>query len=114
MDLEQGDYFVVTRGFNYSRAGFTLGPFSVPPLDKPQYDRSLNETVFLAEEVAGPIVCARIIVVNENRASEYRRPGKACIINLTEVEVMTVSATFVDRLTHQQEAPAATERGPDA
>ena len=93
MRIETGDYFVVTRGFQYSPPLFWGAFGGVAVADtKPQYDRSREGMVYEAMEVCDTAIAAKCVF-----APGYKqdRVGKTEPINLREVEVMTVTPKYL-------------------
>lgn len=94
MEIETGDYFVVTRGFKYGCINFNL--FGTPRDEEPSYDRSYGGCVFLAREVCGPMVAAKCVYSEHDYKGEL--VGKTISLNTSEVEVMTVTAQYLEKM----------------
>lgn len=103
MNIEKGDLFAVTRGHELGSASvFSLaGMFSDrPPVpEKPRYDRSLEDLVFVAEEVCGQMVAARCIAAASLYAFKAESVGRVFSLNLASIEVMTLTPEYVAALT---------------
>ena len=85
MTIERGDFFVVTRGFEYA---------GLPPATetKPQYSREHEGRIYRADEVCGPMVAATVIATTKGYGPKV---GQTISLNTTEVEVMTVTTEYV-------------------
>jgi hypothetical protein len=105
MNVERGEYFVVTRGFELLGPsmvrsvlfGEELEPWKEQRDDKPQHDRSMEGVVFEAVEVCGAMIAARVVVQRSTYAGCYPL-GKCASINTTEVEVWPVTKAYVEAL----------------
>lgn len=99
MNIEQGDYFVVTRGFPLSMDSWSafsemLGGGGVSTKQEQQYDRSHEGEVFLAVEVCGPVIAARRVFTR----SRYHPLGEALSLNTSELEVWPVTKQYLASL----------------
>lgn len=99
MNIERGDLFVVTRGYQLGRMPSLATMMYGAPDDEPkepQYDRSHQGRVFRAVEVCGPVIAARIIY----DGSGYRDDtvGAMKSINTAEVEVWPVTEAYLQAL----------------
>ena len=102
MQLETGDLFVVTRGFKY---GVLPNPlysiFGLTPQkddDERGYDRSLScyGQVWRALEVCGDSVAAECVHVNTPFGDS--QVGNKLSINISEMEIMTVTEKYLAAL----------------
>lgn len=98
MTIEKGDYFTVTRGYEYNPAAFASIFSPVAVETKPQYDRSYDGVIFRAVEVCGPMVAAEVIVgrdfvIDGRNCGAYKH--KRISLNTTEVELMTVTPEYL-------------------
>ena len=98
MNIDVGDYFVITRGREMNTSG--LGSFASivfggsedwkqPKDSKPQYDRSYTDCIFQAVAVEGQMVAAKLV---------YRTHGYGADVmsmNTAEYELMTVGKDYV-------------------
>lgn len=97
MTIEKGDYFAVTRGLEMGKPGVFVAAFGFdsPKSDKPEYDRSHDGQIYLAEEVCGDMVAARCVGSRCFHSSKERNIGKVYSLNLSEVEVMTLTPEYL-------------------
>lgn len=103
MEIENGEYFVVSRGLELNSSNFSiLGFMSEPKEDtKPRYDRSYDGLLFQAKSTCHPHVACVCIASSCKRHEEYI--GRAMMFNQLEVELMTVDKAFVDTFKINQE-----------
>ena len=98
MDLEAGEYFAVTRGFEYndSFSVALLPMFGAAPKDnKPYYDRSHEGLIYQAEEVCFPMVAAKCIANKSPFNHKNESVGTVISLNLTEIEIMTLTTKYL-------------------
>lgn len=112
MNIDKGELFVVTRGFEFGRGSdMLLSIFSgydgwLKPPKKPeekQYDRSDEGLVFRALEVCGDMIAAEVVAVSHSARWKKDRLGKRYSINTREVEVWPVTYQYLAALTPSQE-----------
>lgn len=95
MELEKGDLFCVTRGFQFNTSSFAM--FGGTSTDsRPRYDRSHEGRVYCVLSVAGPHVAAEIVAATGMEIKDV--VGERCALNLDELEVMTVTEDFLSAL----------------
>jgi len=100
MDINNNEYFVVSRGLELlSMSGFSIFSMLHPQKDeKPRFDRSYYGLIFKAEESSYPMVaCICIGSVRGAISTNSDNVGKPFMFNQTEVELMTVSSSFVQK-----------------
>ena len=101
MEIEQGEYFVVSRGLEYHKERFSLFQIFQPDPtkdEKPQYDRSYAGLIFRAEESISPmVVCICVGAVEGGIICKHDNVGKSFMFNQYEVELMTLSKSFVEK-----------------
>lgn len=111
MNIEVGDLFCVVRGFQLHEIPSFFNFFAVPGDEwkardtpkEPRYDRSFEGLVFRALEVCHPMVCAEVAFVSDSWKSA--KAGHRLSINLTELQVMTVTQTYLEHLVRPGGAP---------
>lgn len=113
MNVESGEYFYVTRGIllnDIDTSAFWKGLFcndgdwwkmgntiqDTPIQKEPHYDRSWADCVFIAKDVNYPVVAAECVYVSQSYKQDY--VGKTFVLNLTEIEIMTLTKNFVKEL----------------
>jgi len=105
MNIEKGEYFVVTRGVElHKMPSLSLFPFDMGESwkqnrdvdEKPRYDRSYVEKVFQALEVCGDHVAARCVF--GDKGGEYGLLNKTISLNLTELEIWPVTKEYIEAL----------------
>jgi hypothetical protein len=100
MNIEPGDYFIVTRGVETNRhPSFTTGydgflKATEIVTDKPTYDRSHDGLVYLAIEVCGQMIAAKCV----GGSWSYHRShvGRVRSLNTSEVEVWPVTEAYAN------------------
>lgn len=111
MIIEKGDYFVVTRGFEFHNT--TLASIFSPPEEswkqnqaeeKPQYSRSENGIVFQAIEVCDSLCVAEVIASSQGYGG-YKLQQRISF-HLDEIETMVVPKEYVEALTSKAEKEA--------
>lgn len=112
MNLEIGDKFIVTRGFELGDSdSFTeviamitgegenwKSPQKEEKEKEPRYDRSYAGCVFECLAIADSVVCARVIMVDCSHNYKRDYINKPFMLNLKEIEVFTVGQEFLDAL----------------
>ena len=104
MNIEKGDHFVVTRGFEYHK----MPVFSIfnPPDpteswkqnkkdEEPQYDRSYNGMVFLADEVCESVIAATCVWAMGYKEEKI---GEKYSLHTNELEVWPVTKKYIEAL----------------
>lgn len=103
MNIERGDLFVVTRGFQLGKMPEMISLFGgggPPRDDNPTYDRSHEGRVYKALQVCGPVIAAEC--VHEQwayRGTSISRLGQRFSINTGDVEVWPVTEQYLAALT---------------
>lgn len=102
MDIEKGEYFAITRGIKLRNMKNSIFSFFNPfneslklngeeeTKEEPEYDRSWHDCVFLAKEVNYPMVAAEFVV------GWHDYFPRVISLNLTEIEIMTLSREYVE------------------
>lgn len=87
--IERGEFFVVTRGFELHAD--QVGPGE----SKPRYDRSYEGCVFKALEVCGTVIAAQCV-----HAEGHKRDwmGRVFSLHTAGLEVWPVTAAYVAAL----------------
>lgn len=100
---EKGEYFVVRRGFklnteSLSSVLFPREPWQGQPeaLKEPRYDRSYEGDLFLAVEVCGDAVVAKLV----HRTATYRpgRKGDLIVLSAADMELWPVTKAFAEAM----------------
>lgn len=98
MVIEKGDFFVITRGINSCKSNFLFTrqeeSWKEPQDEEDRYDRSYHNKVFFAAEVCGQLVAATLI----HGGTTWIHENQTISLNISEIEVMTVSKTYVAAL----------------
>ena len=110
--IEAGDYFSVTRGFEFGKVSSISGLFHIPAQDdnKPSYDRSHEGMVYLAMESCFPMVAAKCVYVDNNHSYKSDCLGKVISLNTSEIETMVLSKKYLESLGIQNVAVKAGEQ----
>jgi hypothetical protein len=111
MELDNGDLFVITRGFllNTSQGGFAafLTGVQPPPPDEnapKHYDRSWHGIVFKALAVVDQSVAAEVVANTKSYDVESQAVGTKHSVDLSEIEVMTVPTEYLEALQPKEQA----------
>ena len=108
MEIEKGDLFCVTRGFELNSEGFPgfgslLGmPSYEPPASTKtkRHDRSHEGRVYRALEVCGVHIAARVVAATGFELDREKLIGSVISLNTSEVELMTVTPAYFAAITH--------------
>lgn len=104
MNIEKGEYFAITRGVKL-RSGSPFSIFSMldptetwktKDSEEEHYDRSWHDCVFEAIEVCYPMVAAKVV------AGRKAYTPEVLSLNLSEIEIMTLTETYVKTLTDSE------------
>jgi hypothetical protein len=110
MNLDEGDLFVVVRGRPFIRdigSGFSAIPFQ-------SYDQSYDGYIFKAIKVELDIVVVEVVYARKSLLPwTADETGTRRLINLRDMEIMTVDASFVDALTPPEKPKDTTTQQAD-